>query len=91
MSPQNGANLRVLSGKKAQTKAPKIQRLVTPVVLQRKRQRMALKRRRAAKKREEAAAYTKLLAMVSGRGQGGGGDEDLLRNKSEINCASNLI
>lgn len=50
-------------GKKATTKAPKIQRLVTPLVLQRKRHRLAQKRRRATKKREEAAEYQKLLAQ----------------------------
>ena len=50
-------------GKKARTKAPKIQRLVTPVVLQRKRHRLALKKRRASKKREDAADYAKLLAQ----------------------------
>jgi small subunit ribosomal protein S6e len=50
-------------GKKATTKAPKIQRLVTPLVLQRKRHRLAMKRRRATKKREEAAEYQKLLAQ----------------------------
>ncbi|XP_013398529.1 40S ribosomal protein S6 [Lingula anatina] len=50
-------------GKKARTKAPKIQRLITPLVLQRKRHRLALKRRRAAKKRDEAAEYQKLLAQ----------------------------
>ncbi|XP_041368636.1 40S ribosomal protein S6 [Gigantopelta aegis] len=50
-------------GKKPRTKAPKIQRLVTPVVLQRKRHRLALKRRRASKKREDAAEYLKLLAQ----------------------------
>ncbi|XP_064608629.1 small ribosomal subunit protein eS6-like [Liolophura sinensis] len=50
-------------GKKARTKAPKIQRLVTPVVLQRKRHRLAMKRRRSAQKREDAAEYAKLLAQ----------------------------
>lgn len=50
-------------GKKARTKAPKIQRLVTPLVLQRKRHRLALKRRRASKRREDAAEYAKLLAQ----------------------------
>ncbi|KAL5004207.1 hypothetical protein ScPMuIL_017663 [Solemya velum] len=49
--------------KKATTKAPKIQRLVTPIVLQRKRHRMAMKRRRSQKKQEEAATYAKLLAQ----------------------------
>jgi len=52
-----------MAGKKATTKAPKIQRLVTPLVLQRKRHRLAQKRRRATKKREEAAEYQKLLAQ----------------------------
>jgi small subunit ribosomal protein S6e len=47
-------------GKKPKSKAPKIQRLITPSVLQRKRHRMALKRRRALKNREEAAQYHKL-------------------------------
>ena len=45
------------------SKAPKIQRLVTPLVLQRKRHRLALKRRRAAKKRDDAADYARLLAQ----------------------------
>merc|ERR1712038_1244388 len=49
-------------GKKPASKAPKIQRLVTPLVLQRKRQRLSAKRKRGAKKREEAADYAKLLA-----------------------------
>ena len=53
----------LIVGKKATTKAPKIQRLVTPLVLQRKRHRLAQKRRRATKKREEAAEYQKLLAQ----------------------------
>ena len=55
--------INLFSGKKPSTKAPKIQRLVTPVVLQRKRHRIALKRSRAAKKREDAADYAKLLAQ----------------------------
>ena len=50
-------------GKKERTKAPKIQRLVTPLTLQRKRHKIALKKRRAAKKRDEAAEYAKLLAQ----------------------------
>merc|ERR1712018_269688 len=48
---------------KTVTKAPKIQRLVTPLVLQRKRHRLALKKKRAAKKRDDAADYAKLLAQ----------------------------
>ncbi|MRC56815.1 hypothetical protein GH877_29445, partial [Bacillus thuringiensis] len=50
-------------GKKPRTKAPKIQRLVTPLVLQRKRHRLSLKKHRAEKKREDAAAYAQLLAQ----------------------------
>ncbi|EAS36128.3 40S ribosomal protein S6 [Coccidioides immitis RS] len=49
-------------GKKEYTKAPKIQRLVTPQRLQRKRQRIALKRRRAESAKEQANEYAKLLA-----------------------------
>merc|ERR1712141_315451 len=50
-------------GKKPRTKAPKIQRLVTPVVLQRKRARFALKRKRRQRRQEEAADYAKLMAQ----------------------------
>jgi len=47
---------------KPRSKAPKIQRLITPITLQRTRHRIALKRRRAAKAKEEKADYLKLLA-----------------------------
>ena len=49
-------------GKKAKSKAPKIQRLVTPVTLQRKRHRFALKKKRAEASKEAAAEYQKILA-----------------------------
>jgi len=49
--------------KKKKTKAPKIQRLVTPLTLQRKRHRLSLKKKRAAKSKTEAAEYAKLLAQ----------------------------
>merc|ERR1719439_194080 len=42
-------------------KAPKIQRLVTPVQLQRKRHRVALKRGRAEKNKKEQASYKALV------------------------------
>jgi len=48
---------------KKRTKAPKIQRLVTPERLQRKRRILALKKRRAAKNKTEAAEYAKLVAQ----------------------------
>ncbi|CAJ0931421.1 unnamed protein product [Ranitomeya imitator] len=49
-------------GKRARTKAPKIQRLVTPRVLQHKRRRIALKKQRTQKNKDQAADYAKLLA-----------------------------
>merc|ERR1719352_762491 len=48
-------------GKKPSSKAPKIQRLVTPISLQRKRHRMALKKNRQIKAKTEAANYQKML------------------------------
>merc|ERR1711874_727841 len=44
-------------------KEAKVQRLVTPVMLQRKRHRLALKRRRGEKNRLAAAEYAKILAQ----------------------------
>ncbi|KAF7286772.1 hypothetical protein GWI33_004394 [Rhynchophorus ferrugineus] len=55
--------LPVKEGKKQRFKAPKIQRLVTPLVLQRKRHRLALKKKRCLKRKEEADNYAKLLAQ----------------------------
>uniref|UniRef100_A0A8C0Q9F8 40S ribosomal protein S6 n=1 Tax=Canis lupus familiaris TaxID=9615 RepID=A0A8C0Q9F8_CANLF len=49
-------------GKKPRTKAPKIQRLVTPRVLQHKRRRIALRKQRTKENKEEAADFAKLLA-----------------------------
>jgi len=50
--------------KKPKTKAPKIQRLVTPRTLQRKRHRNALKKRRLQKNKAAAAEYAKALAQA---------------------------
>ncbi|KAB0341273.1 hypothetical protein FD754_018199 [Muntiacus muntjak] len=47
---------------KPRTKAPKIQHLVIPRVLQHKRRRIALKKQHTKKNKEEAAEYAKLLA-----------------------------
>jgi len=47
---------------KPSSKAPKIQRLVTPISLQRKRHRMSVKKNRQLKAKTEAADYQKLLA-----------------------------
>lgn len=49
-------------GKKPYTKAPKIQRLVTPQRLQHKRHRIALKRRRAEASKDAINEYSQLLA-----------------------------
>ncbi|KAI9280549.1 ribosomal protein S6e-domain-containing protein [Umbelopsis sp. AD052] len=48
-------------GKKPYTKAPKIQRLITPRRLQRKRRRLALKKKQAEKSKQEEADYLALL------------------------------
>jgi small subunit ribosomal protein S6e len=50
-------------GKKKRTVAPKIQRLVTPVRLQRRRALIAEKKARYNKTKAEAAEYAKLLAQ----------------------------
>ncbi|KAK6604710.1 ribosomal protein S6e [Botrytis cinerea] len=49
-------------GKKVYTKAPKIQRLVTPQRLQHKRHRLALKRRNAERTKDAASEYAAILA-----------------------------
>jgi len=49
-------------GKKPTTKAPKIQRLVTPQRLQRKRERKSVKKQRFEKSKKEAEAYNTLIA-----------------------------
>jgi ribosomal protein S6E (S10) len=48
-----------------QDKAPKIQRLVTPLTLQHKRRRAALKRRSREKSRRDAADYQRQLAAMA--------------------------
>jgi len=52
-------------GKKPRTKAPKIQRLITPARLQRKRQRVSEKLKRRVKRREEAAAYHQMMTRFA--------------------------
>ena len=53
-------------GKKAYTKAPRIQRLVTPQRLQHKRHLTALKRRRAEAGREAAVCFSPQLSNFCG-------------------------
>ena len=53
-------------GKKAYTKAPRIQRLVTPQRLQHKRHRIALKRRQTEKVKDEQVCILAIqLTLVS--------------------------
>lgn len=54
--------LPVQEGQKPKSKAPKIQRLVTPQRLQRRRRLMADKKKRVQKNRDDQAEYHKLLA-----------------------------
>lgn len=48
-------------GKKERSKAPKIQRLVTPITLERRRRKLAIKKRNLQKSREERDAYQHML------------------------------
>lgn len=50
-------------GKKDKIRRPKIQRLVTPARLQRKRAEKAALKQRSTKAKEEATAFAKLLAQ----------------------------
>jgi small subunit ribosomal protein S6e len=55
--------LKIKEGKKEKFRAPKIQRLITPLRLQRKRQQMAAKKARADKKKQMSSEYAKLMAQ----------------------------
>ncbi|URE08959.1 40S ribosomal protein S6 [Musa troglodytarum] len=74
------------SGKKC-SKAPKIQRLVTPLTLQRKRSRIAEKKKRIAKAKSEAAEYQKLLATRL-KEQRERRSESLAKRRRRGDCAS---
>jgi len=50
--------------KKPKTKGPKIQRLVTPLTLQRRRHKKALHKKRIANAKAQAAEYAKMLAQL---------------------------
>lgn len=55
--------LPVKEGQKPRFKSPKIQRLITPVVLQRKRHRLLIKKRRSEARREAESQYSRLLTL----------------------------
>ncbi|KAI7733350.1 hypothetical protein M8C21_004477 [Ambrosia artemisiifolia] len=69
------------------SKAPKIQRLVTPLTLQRKRARIADKKKRIAKAKSEAAEYQKLLATRL-KEQREKRSESLAKKRSRLSAAS---
>lgn len=60
IAPKEGTESKL---KKPKTKAPKIQRLITPKMLQHKRRKVALKKARIARKLEQQAEYAKLQAQ----------------------------
>ena len=53
--------LKLKEGKKEKTRAPKIQRLITPMRVQRKRRALTIKKKRSEKQRLQKAEYQKLL------------------------------
>ncbi|XP_058127715.1 small ribosomal subunit protein eS6 [Anopheles ziemanni] len=55
--------LAAKDGKKPRHKAPKIQRLITPVVLQRKRHRLLVKKRRSEARREAEVEYARIITL----------------------------
>ncbi|WVZ06526.1 hypothetical protein V8G54_019872 [Vigna mungo] len=77
---------RMVAGKKV-SKAPKIQRLVTPLTLQRKRARIADKKKRIAKAKSEAAEYQKLLASRL-KEQRERRSESLAKRRSKLSSAT---
>lgn len=84
----------LITGKKC-SKAPKIQRLVTPLTLQRKRSRVAEKKKRIAKAKADAAEYQKLLATRL-KEQRDRRSQSLAKNPGSLldpslNCSLNFI
>uniref|UniRef100_A0A0N5AUU9 40S ribosomal protein S6 n=1 Tax=Syphacia muris TaxID=451379 RepID=A0A0N5AUU9_9BILA len=65
-------------GKKPTSKAPKIQRLITPLNVQRKRHIIAQKMKRTIKRKEEEAAYHKMLMQYAKEKQ----EERIARRRS---------
>jgi len=84
--PQQAKLFASFAGKKV-SKAPKIQRLVTPLTLQRKRARIADKKKRIAKKKSEAAEYQKLLAQRL-KEQRDRRSESLAKRRSKLSSAA---
>ncbi|KAG2309921.1 hypothetical protein Bca52824_021478 [Brassica carinata] len=72
------------------SKAPKIQRLVTPLTLQRKRARIADKKKRIAKANADAAEYQKLLASRL-KEQRDRRSESLAKKRSRLSAAAKPV
>lgn len=75
-----------MTGKEV-SKAPKIQRLVTPLTLQRKCTRIAEKKKRIVKSKAGAADYQKLLATRLEE-QRARHSESLAKKRSKLSAAS---
>jgi len=73
LTPKEGTEGKLKRGMK--TKAPKIQRLITPQMLQHKRRKACLKQARITRKQEQAADYAKLIAQRT---------KEALEKKAEI-------
>ncbi|GFQ07530.1 40S ribosomal protein s6 [Phtheirospermum japonicum] len=80
-------NLVIVKKGKKVSKAPKIQGLVTPLTLQRKRARNVDKKKRIAKAKPEAAEYQKLLASRL-KEQREKRSESLAKKRSRASAAS---
>ncbi|KAK1587605.1 hypothetical protein Q3G72_014699 [Acer saccharum] len=72
------------------SKAPKIQRLVTPLTLQRKRTRITEKKKRIVKAKADAAEYQKLLATRL-KEQRDRRSESLAKKRSRLSAASKPV
>jgi len=57
--------LKAIEGKKEKFRAPKIQRLITPMRIQRKRRILGLKKKRAEKQKVQSTEYAKLFAQFT--------------------------
>ncbi|KAE8716387.1 40S ribosomal protein S6 [Hibiscus syriacus] len=91
LSKEDDVRIRVLWDFKSKkvSKALKIQRLVTPLTLQRKPTRIADKKKRIAKEKSEVAEYQKLVATRL-KEQRERHSESLARRRSKLSAASKL-
>jgi len=74
-------------GKKERVKLPRIQRLVTPRMLQHKRRRIALKRRRTSAQQEAKAEYNKIVAQLRKERRQAAGSKKASKRASSLKAA----